>query len=247
MEAQDILTKFYFLTATTSANVSSAQATVLFNNALERLEALVNNADQRWTYDDQNQTDLPIATTALVAGQQDYEMSIAFLSIDRVEIMDLNGNWLFLMPIGQHDIRYVALEQYLKGTGTPLQYNKEANSIFLYPTPNYSQAASLQIYYTRGPVEWDGSTMTFVPGFNSLFHDLIAYWMAYEFAMANGKSNATQIWQMIQLKEQSLYDFYGQRSRDERPRMGLATDAIGGTLRGAQSGVLGYPSWDSNR
>lgn len=225
----------------------SATAQVLFNNALERLEALVNNADMRWTYDDQNQTDLPIATTALVSGQQDYAMSIAFLTIDRVEIMDLNSNWLLLMRFGMHDIRYVALPQYLKGNGTPLQYDVVANSIFLYPTPNYSQAASLQIYYTRGPVAWDGVTGSFVPGFNSLFHDLIPYWMAYEFAMANGKANATQLMAVIKEKEQSLYEFYGQRSRDERPRMGLATDALGGTIRGAQSGVLGYPSWDSNR
>lgn len=246
MQYQDILNKFYFLTATNSTSVPAATTLILANNALERLENLVNNADNRWTFDDLNQTDLPIATTALVSGQQDYAMSTNFISIDRVEVMDLNGNWLLLMPIGMHDIRFIALPQYLKGTGTPLQYDKLANSIFLYPIPNYSQAASLQVYYTRVPVYFTGTSTT-VPGINPLFHDLIPYWMAYEFAMANGKNNATQLWQAIQLKEQSLYDFYGQRSRDERPRMGVATDALAGTLRGSMSGVLGFPGYDSNR
>lgn len=251
MQYSDILSKFYFLSSTNVGTVPLATSVILANNALEHLEALVNNSDERWVFDDTNNTDYPIATGALVANQQDYPLAVSHLTIDRVEILDATGlNWLKLQPFGQHDVRFQALGNFLKAPGTPLMYDKLADSLFLYPIPNYSMASALKIYFTRPPVYFISSDTTKTPGINPLFHDLIAYWMAYEFAMANGKSNAPQLWQAIQLKEQSLYDFYGQRSRDERPRMGVATNNLYGQ-NGNQSGVMmgGYGTGlsDSNR
>lgn len=239
MQYSDILGKFYFLTATNATSVPAATAVILANNALEHIEALINNSDERWVFDDTNNTDYPIATTNLVSNQQDYPLATTQLSIDRVEMLDPTGlNWLLLKPFGQHDIRFQALGQFLKTPATPLMYDKLADSIFLYPIPNYSMSAGLKIYFTRTPVYFVSTDTTKTPGFNPLYHDLISYWMAYEFAMANGKNNATQLWQAIQLKEQSLYDFYGQRSRDERPRFGVSTNAVNG-VTGNQSGVIG--------
>lgn len=216
---------------------------VLANNAVERIESLINNADDRWEFDDTNQTDLPIATTALVSGQKDYSLATSHISIDRVEVLDSSNNWWLLKPIDQHDVRYQALGSYYVTNGRPLEYDKLANSVFLYPTPNYSLSAALKVYFTRPPVAFISSDTTALPGFNQLFHDLIPLWISYEFALANGKSNAPNLFAEIQRKEQALYDFYGQRSRDERPRMGVSTNGRTGNL----SGVINSLGQDSNR
>ncbi len=256
MQYQDIKTKARFLTSTNSASFTDADVVILANNAVEHVEALINNADDRWEFDDSNQTDLPIATATITAGQQDYSLATSHISIDRVEIKDLTGNWKKLNPIDQHDIRFQALAEgettrngaYYSTNGTPLQYDKLANSIFLYPAPNYTQASSLKIYFTRPPVAFLVGDTTAQPGFNPLFHDLIAYWVSYEFAIANGKGNATMLWQTIQEKEQKIYDFYGQRSRDERPRMQVSTSGVTGAVSGVISGTsYGLGAADSNR
>lgn len=241
MNLTALQSKVYLLTKTNSTSFESSDLNQALNNALERIVQLINIADQRWEWDDTNQTDLPNATTDLVSGQQDYSLSTSFLSIDRVEVKDSAGNWWLLRPVDQHDVRYVALANYYPNQGRPIEYDKLANTIFLYPTPNYAGTASLKLYFTRAPVALvNGSD---IPGINSLFHDLLAYQVAYEYAIANGLDSANGFFTIIEQKEQSLKDFYNQRSRDERPRFGISTNG----KSTAVSGVIGSIWGDSNR
>lgn len=245
MTISDIEAKISFYTKTNTASFPASDRLIAENNAYNHVAALINQCDDRWQWDDNNNTDLPIATAALVSGQQDYQLSNAHLSIDRVEIKNTTGYWTLLDPIDQHDIKYQALAQYLSVAGTPLQYDKIGSSIFLYPTPNYSQAASLKLYYTRGPAEFtsgDVSTGTKQPGFNSLFHDLIPLWVAYDYSVANGLPSATGFYNAIQVKEKELVDFYGLRSRDERGRFTVSTNGQTGNT----SGRINYGNSDSN-
>lgn len=243
MQLTDLQNKVYLLTKTNSSQWGTSQTDLnaAINNAVERVAQLIDKSDSRWQWDDNNQTDLPVATTALVSGQQDYTLATTHLTIDRVELKDSASNWTLLAPIDQHDIADQPLTSYLGTSGIPLQYDKYGRTIMLYPTPNYSLSAALKIYFTRGPVTL--SSGSDIPGFNSLFHDLICYWVAYEYALANGWANANGFFNAIQLKEQSIYDFYGMRSRDERPRMTLSSNATIGT----RSGILGGGASDSNK
>jgi hypothetical protein len=211
----------YFLTSTNVNSFPKAQITVEANNALDRLAALIFSADHRWQFDDTNQTDLPIATTALVANQQDYSIITAFIEITRAEIKDSSGNWNKLMPLDQTDVYNQSLTDFMKTAGLPVYYDKIANSVFLYPKPNYSQADSLKLYFKRGPSYFigDGSDDTKTPGINTLFQDLIPYWIAYNFAIANGKKNAPLLKAEIDAKEDSLREHYALRDKDDRPRL----------------------------
>lgn len=249
MILSDITIRVYKNTKTNATSYAIADLTVDLNVALNRVVSLINRSDMRWQFDDLNQTDLPIATTAIVSGQQDYSLSTAHLTIDRVEIMDAQGNWTELKPIDQHDVKRTALATYLKTPGLPTQVDVSGNSVFLYPPPNYSQAASLKLYFTRGPVEFssaDITTGTKSPGFNSLFHDLIPLWISYDYWLINDQTLTAGFLSEIQRKEQELIDFYGLRSRDERPRFTVATNRNSGQL-GNTSGQLNSYGGDSNK
>jgi len=211
----DIKTKAYLLTNTNSTSLPDATMVVLANNALERVESLILQADTRWQFDDTNNTDLPIATTALVADQQDYSFATSHLSITRVELKNSDGNWILLKPFDQNDLYNQSLTDYLKSSGTPMYYDKLGSSVFLYPKPNYSQASSLKIWFKRGPSYFVVGDTTKFPGFNALYHDLIPYWIAYDYAVANGLKNANQLMSAIQQKEQALLDDYALRNKDE--------------------------------
>ena len=228
----NIQSKIYFLTKTNATSFPSSDMTVLANNAMDRVASLIMQSDGRWEYDDTNQpsTDqgdgtggFPVATTALVSGQQDYTFAVSHLNVKRLELKDEEGKWRKLIPIDQADVYDQSITDFMTGGGTPVYYDKMGTSIMLYPTPDYSQSASLKVFFTRGPITIQSSDMsstTTKPGFNSLYHDLIALWVAYDYSMANGLPNANQLMVEIQRKEDALKEDFALRSKDEHIRIG---------------------------
>ena len=221
MTINDIRTKAYFLTSSNSSSFPDTQLIAEANSALDRVASLIMASDGRWQWDDENNTDLPIATTALVANQQDYTLSVTHLQITRVEVKDNNTtpSWHTLQPIDQADVYSQSLTDYLNSPGLPVYYDKIGSSFFLYPAPDYSQAASLKIYYKRPPSYFTTADTTKTPGFNSIYHELIPLWIAYNYALANGKANGDKIMQQIQIKEDALREDYALRSKDDPIRL----------------------------
>lgn len=228
MDFSAIKSRTYFLAQTNANAYPVADLVRSANAANERVCALVNRHDRRWQFDSTEQTDLPIATATITSGQQDYSLETSHLTIDRVEVKDSGGNWHRLKPIDQQELKRdkeVALTEYQETTGLPQEYDVIGNSIFLYPVPNYTQAASLKAYFTRGPVAFVTSDTTRTPGFNSLFHDLIPLWCAYDYAVANGNDNTNVLLNTIVMKEEELEKFYAHRDRDIRPRLSVSIDS----------------------
>ena len=62
------------LTHTTTASYAIADVCRNVNQSYHDVTRLIWESSGAWQYDDSNKTDLPIATTDLVAGQQDYEL-----------------------------------------------------------------------------------------------------------------------------------------------------------------------------
>lgn len=201
-----------------------ARFTALSNRALERITALIREAEGRWQWDDSNETDLPVATAALVADQQDYALDgTSHFRIERVEVKDTAGAWTKLIPFDQADIYNEALSSFLSTAGVPQYYDKVGNSLFLYPKPSFSQAASLKLYFERGPDYFASSDTTKQPGFNPLFHRLVALWASYDFMRAERMEGAKEVREEIVLMEQDLNEYYARRDRDEHIRLQART------------------------
>jgi hypothetical protein len=215
MNKTQINNRIYRFTKTNINSYPMADMTDDENVALDRVASLIMKADNRWQFDDTNESDLPIATTALVSGQQDYSLDISHLDVTRVEIQDTNGKWHLLKPIDQSDVPHESLAQFAQNRSRPEFYDKIGNSVFLYPTPSYGQAASLKLWFKRGPSYFLTTDTTKTPGFNALYHDLIVLWPSYDYAVANGMANANQIFTAIELKEAALTNDYSTRSPEK--------------------------------
>lgn len=216
MTLDQIRTKVYLLTSTSGTDdFPDAMLVAEANNALERVASLIIQSDGRWQWDDYNNTTMPIATTDLIADQQDYALEITHLEITRMEVLDTTNNWHKLIPIDQVDVYQTSLTDYLKSSGLPVYYDKIGRVVSLYPKPNYDQEESLKLWFQRPPSYFVTSDTTKVPGFNSLYHDLIPLWIAYNFAIANGKSNAQALMSEIQMREDSLREDYALRAKDD--------------------------------
>lgn len=251
----DIRLLIHSLTKTNTTSLPSATLNLYTQPAEDRVAALILKNDSKWQFDDLNRTtNFPIDTQNLVSGQQDYPLGTTYLSLDRVEVKDSSGNWHRLAQIDQQMLKGAnaqSLTDYRKTNGLPDEYDLVGNSVFLYPAPNYSLTNGLKFYYTRGPLKFDWTLGTFTdatgstsstPGFNSLFHKLIPYWAAYDYAIANQQKTANGFFVAIQVLEAELIQFYGQRDRDLRGRFTVSTNGSVGN----ESGRLRYGGGDSN-
>ena len=193
------------------------------NNWYNRVASLIIRADSRWEWDDNNRTDLPIATTALVANQQDYTISgESFLDVIKVEIKDQNGNWQALNPISLADKRNESMTDYRKDAGTPVEYDKFGNSIFLYPKPNYSSSASLKVFYQRNVSLFVSTDTTKIPGFAENFHRILSYGACYDYCLAYGLNTRIPLLRdEIAKLESAIIDYYSSRFEDEKNRLSL--------------------------
>ena len=219
MQYTDIQTESRRIVKANSVSFPVSDITTSSNRALERVTGLIRQAQGRWQWDDSNNPDYAIATTLLVADQQDYELDPTHYQIERVEVKDQDGNWSKLESIDQADLYNTSLTDFLKTAGSPQYYDKVGNSIFLYPKPNYGQTASLKVFYERGPDYFETTDTTKQPGFNPLFHSLIPLWNAYDYAFINTLPILGSISERISLMEDDLKAYYSLRDKDEHLRL----------------------------
>lgn len=207
---------FWVNTDTTSYPL--VQKTRNINRHYDAVVSLILKSDGKWEWDDTNQTDLPIATTALVANQKDYSISGAtFLNITRVDIFDSNGNGIQLVPMTQEDKRGTSLDEFCKEAGVPRYYDKIGSSIFLYPKPNYAYAAGLKVYFQRNVSYFLSTDTTKEPGFAAPFHRRLSLGGALDYAMANEmNSKISMLLPQITAMDNSIVEFYSQRDKDEK-------------------------------
>lgn len=206
------------------------QFTRLINEAFNRVTSLILQSNGRWQWDDSNYTDFPIGTTNLVttvgSEQQDYEFAVTHLKILGVEVKDVNGNWINLTPIDQLDLSNSgnSVTDFLRTAGMPMYYDKIGRSVFLYPKPlgtAVTSTAGLKVRFQRPPSYFVYTDTTKVPGFNSLYHELIALIASRNYAMSKTLSVAKGLAERVQIAEDALIADYALRSGDEK--IGLST------------------------
>lgn len=220
MTIADIVSSVYKKTKTNATSFVAADMLIAINSAYRRVVSLILQSDGRWQWDDANNTDLPIATATITSGQQDYALAVAHIKVLRVEVKGDGGTYFSkLDPIDVADGEFIIDNTTV---GPPQYYDVLGNSIFLYPIPNYTQTASLKVYFQRGPDEFTSgqvTTGTKIPGFNSLYHDLIPLWVAHEYCIENGLPSANGYMNEITYKEKQLVEDYSRRNKDDPSRI----------------------------
>jgi hypothetical protein len=181
-----------------------------------------------WEFDDSNQTTLPIATTTLVASQQDYSIPATALGVERVEVMNDSGDYQVLKQIDKSEIKNAAMTEFFETDGMPTYYDIMGNSIFLYPAPvtgDVTLALGLKIYLSRDIHEFAITDTASEPGIPDSFHPYIAFADASDYAIA--KNMGAQRLQMLQAGmaryEGMISDFYARRNRDKHVRIKPST------------------------
>lgn len=188
------------------------------NFALDAVVRKIYRTDGRWQYDDLNHTDRPVATTDLVASQDNYTIADAHLKIARVRAKNKKGDFVTLEPKDRRDLS----DGDLTLSGEPRYYDKMGASIIPIPTPDYGSSGGLEIEFQRGSNYFDTDDTAKEPGIPSIFHRYISLLPAQDYALANKIADKLQA---IQAKltemDADLIAFFSDRDRDDRGRFEL--------------------------
>ncbi|MEA2066836.1 MAG: hypothetical protein U9O65_07095 [Thermotogota bacterium] len=179
-----------------------------------------------WEFDDSNQTSLPISTGTLVASQQDYEIPSTARKIDRIEILDNNEDYRLLTPLDKSQVGK-SMSEFYETDGLPRYYDLVGRSIMLYPAPaeaDVTTTKGIKVYYSRDIDEFGITDTSTEPGFDNHFHRIISLGAAYDFCLANGITDRTNILRTeIEEFKKDLQEHYGSRHRDSLPKI-IPTD-----------------------
>jgi hypothetical protein len=217
---QGIVQDAYFGVGANSNSYPIADVTRAINKGLDRVSTLILQADNRWQFDDYNNTTLPIATTNLITNQQDYQFDSSFLEVVKVLIADENGNYYPIYNIDSTDQNvYSYLQNLSANKARPIRYDIIGNSILLDPVPNYSEANGVKVYFKRKAEYFSTSDTTKEPGFAGQFHQILSLYAQYDYATAKNLQKREAIKRDILEMEKEISKFYARRLKDYQPRL----------------------------
>lgn len=193
------------------------------NIALDEITPLVLASDSKWQWDDTNHTDLPIATTDVVAGQRSYSFTAdengnSILEIERVYLYDtVAGEYKPLDAIDTQSGSGEALAGI--STGTPVAYDKLATAVFFNVIPSTSITNGLRVVFKRAPSYFASTDTTKTPGIPTLFHPLVPEIMSRNWVEVNKPENTVLLNGLntrINRMKGELESFMNRRSKDEK-------------------------------
>ncbi len=206
----------------TTASYPLKVKTLDINDALGNFMLLAMKAAGKFQVDDTTQTDYPIITTTITSGQQDYAYTYdgsstpnQILDLRQVRIKDSAGIWHYLDPIDREQDN---ITQYEGQTGMPVCFDVDSNAIKLYPTPNYTLSAALELYVSRTPVYFLSTDTTKEAGIPKLFQPYLWMRPAYMWCMIKGLPAAKGLQIEIEKIERAIGEYYGRRDRVDKPR-----------------------------
>jgi hypothetical protein len=235
----DIAKKARSLTHTDITSYPDAALLIDINIWYQKASTMILESADEADFDDARNTDYPILTQLLVAGQRDYPIPVAnkVLKIKRLDIAYDGTNYVKAEPIDDGEMNF--------GMGSDSttdknffrqvpRYDVKYNSFFLYPMPNSDDVASGATIR----VEWDRQVTPFtvsdytsvltdstvVPGFDDPFHPILAFGPAWEYAVAQQLPNSAAILQMLSDYESRMRIAYSRKVLDRRLKMSSFLD-----------------------
>jgi hypothetical protein len=209
------------LLPTDTTSLPIAEFTRNANEALKLTNQVIWDASGEWEFDDSNYTTLPTATTTLVASQRDYQIPSYTQKIDRLEVLDVSGDWTVVTPFDK-GMEKDSLEELYSTTGLPEYYDIVGNSLNLYPSPDATTCtltSGLRLYFSRNVDEFVVTDTTKEPGFVKDFHRMISLNAALNWAMPKGLSVISSLQNQITNMKENIKNFYGSRDRDLKVRI----------------------------
>jgi hypothetical protein len=210
---------------------SAAIGLLNLNNALYRVETRYMMSAGDWKYDNSNHADLPIATTSLVASQQDYSLPVETIIMDRIEVSYDGTTWYRATPmnISDNSIALTTANISSEYSKSAPQYQLKGRSIMIYPIPDQAVTGGLKVYGERfhdafTSTDWTTNPTTVALGMDVNWQEQVAREMSLNHLLDNDMSRYNTMLQAIEMNYQILNNFNGSKLADEKLSLQPATE-----------------------
>ena len=206
-----------------------------FNQTLDDFTSLSILYDKSWHYDDANKFDhdpspfaspldvvlrnLPVATTKINAGQQDYPFDLRLRIIKGIFFMDSNGVYHEL----EEETDMSALQR--NRSGTPKKFMLMGGSVLLDYIPDFDREKGLKIFFGRNASYFKDTDTTKELGIPNLFHLWACRKVALPFMIKHKLPDKNDIAALILKDEEAIKDFLTNRNATRKPRMRPAMES----------------------
>lgn len=227
--SQDIVSCADDLAGTNSTSYPLAAKTRAANQGLRLIWSWIFDAYGGWHYDDRNQTNLPEATTTLTTGQSFYSLPTDSAHVLGLSVKTTGSTWTKLDPITLEQIQQLPDSEanFLTTNGPPRYYRPLANGFKIYPASNYTQAASLELFFSRDVSTFAPSDTIKTPGFDSEFHEAVVVYIALQYAKRKLLPVAAALYNDWQRYEQLIRKHYSKRYQEMfPPRIAAGNDIM---------------------
>lgn len=223
-DGQDLISDITFLLGGVDINrYLIKDRTRSINERQRMIWSSIFSAYGGWLFMDDNSSDtstgLPYADQTITASQGLYQLPTTALTIIGAEIKYQNATTLFKLKGLTH-------EEFLSAGGdatfptpsTPWAYLPQGDVMRLLPAPNYTQAASLRIYFDAEFLIFTSSDTTKIPGFASVFHRMLSVGASLDYAQAKGlKDKIVTLSNLWNDYDNRLRHFYSERYKERVP------------------------------
>lgn len=203
------------------SSYSTAVKTKDINLAFDDYSNLVKQVSSTWQADDSNHTKYPNMKFNLVSGQSDYsfttdEQGNQVQDIYRVECLQPDlVTWKLLTPVDE--MQEVDAISTIDGqSGTPIEYWKTANGIFLKVKSNYNATLGIRMFFTRSPNYFTPSDTTKVPGIPNGHHKYLFWKPAFWYWLPKDAARAAICQNEVAKIEAEIQEDISNRNRDEK-------------------------------
>lgn len=203
----------------TTASFPLKTKTREINQAMANFFVLAQMYSGNWKVDDTNHSGTPEHTINLAIGTRAYTFttdsgSNEILAIDRVEVLDQNGNSLRLQQLNRSQIQPEGMSEFEEQTGLPQFYDIVGKTITLYPATNYNSTGGLRLFNERAGSYFVDTDTTKTAGIPRIFHEYLVLRPAYYFCATKGLPQAKFLQIELSKMEDQIKDFYQSRGKD---------------------------------
>lgn len=231
MTLGDVANKARALTHTDTQSYTAANLLIDINIWCQKAVSMILESMDETNFDDNRQTNYPIQTTPMIAGQRDYPLTVGqkVLKIKRLDLTYNGVDYFKAEPFDDGEFPW--------GFGNDTQidqnfiqaaprYSVKYNSVWIYPMPltaDVSAGGLLRMEWDRQIIPFtsadyttDPNDSTVVLGFDDPFHPIVAYGAAYEKANSDNLPQLANIKQDLADWEARMRIAYSRKQLDRR-------------------------------
>jgi hypothetical protein len=174
-------------------------------------------------------TGVPYADQTITSGTGLYALPTGALVVNGVFAkLTSDGSWTKLTPLTEEEFMQMGGDGHFSSNGTTLYYMLQGDVIRLLPTPNFTTASGLRVFFDQDISAFATTDTTKVPGFASIFHRMLSIGAALDYALSHGMTDKVNylsaLWNDY---EKRLRDFYSKRFKARFPhRMSAGPDLV---------------------